>query len=98
MKSGNEEKQNAWMEARGHEFALFIDTFTQKNHLPPISDDKKSGGFVIVGWSLGCSFAFATVSSADTLPADVRDRFAPNLRALIAHGLSEPYSRAFSSR
>jgi len=85
IKSGDEEIKTAWMAARGHEIALFIDSFVQKHKLPPISDDGKSGGYAILAWSLGCPFAFSAISSADTLPADVRDRLAPRFRALIVH-------------
>jgi len=83
------EKRASFMEARGHEFGSFIDIFTQKFGLPPISDDGKTGGSIVLGWSMGSLFAAATVAHAPTLPVDVRSRIAQHVRALVVYG--EPF-------
>ncbi|THH12476.1 hypothetical protein EW146_g7663 [Bondarzewia mesenterica] len=83
---GTDEQKDAYMKARGHEIATFIDLFVQKHNLPPISDDGKTGGVVILGWSLGNSMSMASIANLDTLPTDVQSRFASRVRTLIMHG------------
>lgn len=82
------EKRAAFIEARGHEYAFFIDIFAQKFGLPPISDDGKIGGSVVLGWSMGSLYAAATIAYAPTLPVDLRFRLAQNVRALVVYGES----------
>ncbi|KAF5388382.1 hypothetical protein D9615_000797 [Tricholomella constricta] len=85
MSGGPEEKKDAEIQALGHQIALFIDNFIQKYNIPPISEDGRSGGIVFLAWSLGCTFAFATIASSLTLPAEVRDRLASRIRSLILY-------------
>jgi pimeloyl-ACP methyl ester carboxylesterase len=88
MNGGNDQQRDVEIEARGHEIASFIDIFTQKQNLPPISDDGKSGGIILLGWSLGNALSLAAISSSHSLSHDVRSRFASSIRALIVYGLS----------
>ncbi|ESK92030.1 hypothetical protein Moror_10314 [Moniliophthora roreri MCA 2997] len=81
--SSTQSEKDAFMEARGHEIAIFIDTFIQKFDLPPLSADGMSGGVAILGWSIGSSHAAAAVASSSTLPSDIRARLSRYLRSLI---------------
>ncbi|PBK96047.1 hypothetical protein ARMGADRAFT_1028269 [Armillaria gallica] len=74
--------QEALVEARGHEIALFIDTFIQKNNLPSISS---GGGVALLGWSLGATFAPIVISSVDTLAEDIRRRLSEYILSLILY-------------
>ncbi|KAK0472647.1 Alpha/Beta hydrolase protein [Armillaria novae-zelandiae] len=78
----DDSQREALVEARGHEIALFIDTFIQKFDLPSISS---GGGVVLFGWSLGATFAPIAISSTDTLPEDVRRRLSEYMRSLILY-------------
>jgi hypothetical protein len=82
----SEEKAEFWRD-RGHEIALFIDAFIKENNIPPISNDGQSGGVILLGWSLGCGEANATVAHVDTLPPPLRSHLASYIRALILYGL-----------
>ncbi|PBK96045.1 hypothetical protein ARMGADRAFT_925187 [Armillaria gallica] len=78
----DDSQREALVEARGHEIALFIDTFIQKFNLPSISS---GGGVALLGWSLGATFAPIVISSVDTLPEDVRRRLSEYMRSLILY-------------
>ncbi|KAK0244788.1 Alpha/Beta hydrolase protein [Armillaria nabsnona] len=78
----SDSQREALVEARGHEIALFIDTFVQKFNLPSISS---GGGVALLGWSLGATFASIVISSIDTLPVDVRRRLSDYMRSLILY-------------
>ncbi|THH21276.1 hypothetical protein EW146_g257 [Bondarzewia mesenterica] len=90
--TGTDQQKSAWMQARGQEVANFIDAFIQKYDIPAISDDGKSGGIALLGWSVGAPFACAAIASVDTLPPDARARLGSRIRTLIAH---EPAPMAF---
>ncbi|KAG6839796.1 hypothetical protein C0991_011599 [Blastosporella zonata] len=85
LNGGGDAKKEAVHHARGLEFATFIDNFISKNNIHPISEDGKSGGIVLLGWSFGCTFALAAISSACALPVDVRARLGAHIRAVIAY-------------
>ncbi|PBK62115.1 hypothetical protein ARMSODRAFT_895896 [Armillaria solidipes] len=78
----DDSQREGLVEARGHEIALFIDTFIQKFNLPSISS---GGGVALLGWSLGATFALIVISSVDTLPEDVRRRLNEYMRSLILY-------------
>ncbi|KAK0183634.1 hypothetical protein F5146DRAFT_179242 [Armillaria mellea] len=78
----DDSQREVLVEARGHEIALFIDTFIQKFNLPSISS---GGGVALLGWSLGATFAPIAISSIDTLPEDVRRRLSEYMCSLILY-------------
>jgi pimeloyl-ACP methyl ester carboxylesterase len=82
---GTDEQRTSFLTDRGHEIAFFIDAFIQKHNLPPISLDGKTGGAVLVGWSLGNAVSLATIAYADSLPSDVQSRLAGYIRGLVLH-------------
>lgn len=85
MNGGSDQQKDSEIEARGHEIASFINNFIEKESLPTISRDGKTGGVILLGWSLGAAFALAAVSSSFTLPEDTRSHFTSQLRTVIAY-------------
>ncbi|KAI0635407.1 Alpha/Beta hydrolase protein [Trametes polyzona] len=85
LTSGSDEQKAAFLRDRGIETATFIDRFVQQFGVPPISRDGKSGGFALLGWSLGNVAALSAVTNIDALPDDARQRWAAGMRALILH-------------
>ncbi|GJE91915.1 alpha/beta hydrolase [Phanerochaete sordida] len=83
LSSESADAKAAFLRARGVEFATFICRFAAQHNIPAASPVGKSGGFAVLGWSLGCAFAHATVSHFDTLPAGPKEYFSQNLRGLI---------------
>ena len=86
LKQGTEDERGNYLKNRGHEFATFIHAFVNENNIPPISEDGKSGGVVLLGWSMGCGEAIATIAHAGTLPPDIRTRLSSYIRALVLYG------------
>ncbi|KJA14242.1 hypothetical protein HYPSUDRAFT_220572 [Hypholoma sublateritium FD-334 SS-4] len=82
---GDAERRAAFMEARGHEMASFIDIFTQTFKLPPVSERGEKGGAILFGWSFGTQFASAVLAYSATLPPDVRFRLASQLRSVVIY-------------
>lgn len=83
--TGGDEERDAQMEARGHEIGTFIATFIQRFSLPPPSDDKKTGGVCLLGWSVGALFQLAAIATADTLPEAARSVLSSHIRSLILY-------------
>ncbi|OSD07666.1 alpha/beta-hydrolase [Trametes coccinea BRFM310] len=85
LASGTDEEKALYLKARGLEVASFIDQFVVKHGIPPVSEDGKYGGFVLVGWSLGNTVTLSTVANVDSLDAAARSRWASHMRALVLH-------------
>ncbi|PBK63889.1 hypothetical protein ARMSODRAFT_893703 [Armillaria solidipes] len=81
----SEADRDAQIAARGHEIASFVDAFIQKFKLPPLSDDGKTGGVALLGWSVGGAFPVAAVASSSTLPTNVQTRLGSYVRSLIVY-------------
>lgn len=91
LEGGSDEQKAALLRKRGVEIGTFIDRFILQNGILPISADGKTGGIVIVGWSLGVAFALAALANVDILPSDAQARFATYLRSVILEGTQSIY-------
>jgi len=89
--TGSDDDKAGFIVSRGIELANFIDAFIQKNDLPPISNDGKTGGVAILGWSAGNLLTCAAIANIGSLSAASKDRFKLYLRA---HIMQEPPSIA----
>lgn len=85
---GTDVQKEAEFQARGLEFATFINNFIMQHNLPPISEDRKTGGIILLGWSFGSVAALATISNAHNLSIDGRARLGAYIRTVIAYGES----------
>lgn len=83
MAKGSDADKATFLSSGGLEIMAFIDEFIQRYDLPPISDDGKTGGVALAGWSLGNIVNCAAISSAERLSPDVKSRIAKYLKALI---------------
>ena len=88
LSTGTDDEKAGFLRARGVEIATFIDRFAERNETTEVSADGKTGGFAILGWSLGCALVHAAVAHVDGLPSALKRRFSNNLRALIFEGKS----------
>ncbi|KAJ7489033.1 hypothetical protein FB451DRAFT_1337031 [Mycena latifolia] len=82
--SGDDER-DVQMEARGHEIGTFIATFIKRFNLPPPSNDGKTGGAILFGWSLGSLSLLAVIGTADTMPEATRSVLSSHVRSLIVY-------------
>lgn len=83
LTDGTDAQKTEYLAKRGIEIATFVDNFIQLYNLPAMSDDGESGGVVLLGWSLGCSFTLSAVANLDKLPKAVRHRLASYMKAHI---------------
>ncbi|KAJ7764861.1 Alpha/Beta hydrolase protein [Mycena metata] len=90
--TGSDEEKANFIKSRGVELANFIDTFIQNNQLPPISDDGKTGGVALLGWSAGNLITAAAIANLDALSDASKKRLKSHLRG---HIMQEPPSIAF---
>lgn len=84
--TGSDDEKAHFINCRGVELANFIDTFIQNNQLPPISDDAKTGGVALLGWSAGTLITAAAIVNLDTLSEASKKRFKSHLRGHIMQG------------
>ncbi|PBK63897.1 hypothetical protein ARMSODRAFT_893753 [Armillaria solidipes] len=82
--SGDEERDFE-IEMRGHEISSFVDIFIQNHNLPRVSNDGKSGGASLLGWSVGGAYVVAAIASTGTLPVDVQTRLGAYVRSMIVY-------------
>ncbi len=94
--SGDEERDFE-IEMRGHEIASFVDIFIQNHNLPRVSDDGKSGGASLLGWSVGGAYVVAAIASTETLPVDVQTRLGAYVRSMIVYGSFSASTSGFRS-
>ncbi|KAJ7595267.1 hypothetical protein C8J56DRAFT_921979 [Mycena floridula] len=92
---GSEAEKREILIKRGLEIARFVDVFIREHDIPPISEDGKCGGIVLLGWSAGARETVSAIAGIDQLPPD--SAFKTHLRAHIMHevpcialGLQEP--------
>ncbi|KAF9801423.1 hypothetical protein IEO21_10112 [Rhodonia placenta] len=83
LSGGSDDERADFVRARGLEIATFVDRFIENQGVPPISEDGKSGGIALLGWSLGSAFVLSTISCCDTWPTELQSRLKTHLRALI---------------
>ena len=86
LTNGTSEAKTEWLRARGFEIATFIDTFIQRENLPPVSAEGNRGGAALLGWSAGTLFTAATIAHVPALPPPVQARLASYLRVHILEG------------
>lgn len=88
LRSGDSELHNEFARTRAKEFATFIKNFIEYDKkLPRISEDGKSGGIVLMGWSAGNNFIIPLLAYADVIDKDTREKVEPYLRSLLIFGM-----------
>ncbi|KAG6867682.1 hypothetical protein C0993_012450 [Termitomyces sp. T159_Od127] len=85
MSGGTEEQKVAELQARGIEIATFIDNLILQNNLSPVTQDRKEGGIILLGWSLGSASALAAIASAHALPSETRARLGAHIKSVIIY-------------
>lgn len=80
------EGQKQFMLERGLEIAYFIEKIIAQSNIPPTQADQRTGGVVLVGWSLGCSVADFLLSNVDSLSPSTLSTLSKYLHTVIYHG------------
>jgi hypothetical protein len=75
------------MERLGAEVAHPLIWFAETHKIPQISADGKSGGFSIMGWSMGTVTPMALLAYPDFVGKDTYAKLEPYFRQLILYGM-----------
>jgi len=77
----------SFMERLALEVKHFLLWFVDTHNIPKISADRKSGGFAVMGWSMGNATAFSLIGYPDVVGNESYQRLEPYLRQLILYGV-----------
>lgn len=68
------------------QLAWFLEHFVKHENTPKVSLDRKSGGFILMGWSFGNATTLSLLADPAVLPTELYERIEPYLRSLILYG------------
>ena len=74
------------MKARGLELARFLVWVIKDQKIPPASEDGKTGGLALLGWSLGNITTMAFLGNLKSYPEDIVETLEPYLRTFLIYG------------
>jgi len=76
----------SFMERLALEVKHFLLWFVDTHKIPKITADRKSGGFAVMGWSMGCATALSILAYPEVVGNESYQRLEPYLRQLILYG------------
>ena len=82
----SDEERAAFLNARGVEIALFLDSLIDVLGLPAPTEDGTNGGLELMGWSMGTMFVMCTAASIPSFPPHVQTRLQLYVRRMILFG------------
>ena len=77
----------SFMERLALEVKHFLLWFVDTHKIPKITADRKSGGFSVMGWSMGNATAFSILGYPDVVGKESYRRLEPYLRQIILYGV-----------
>jgi hypothetical protein len=69
------------------EVASFLLWFADTQNIPKISDDGKSGGFSVMGWSMGIVGPLSLLAHPNIVPKESQQKLASYFRQFILYGI-----------
>ncbi|KAF7293877.1 AB hydrolase-1 domain-containing protein [Mycena chlorophos] len=80
--------EQSFQDRLGIELAHVLAHFVRKSDVRPVSEDRTTGGMVLMGWSSGNNTTLALLGSASVIPKEVYDEIEPYLRELVMYDAS----------
>ncbi|KAG6896565.1 hypothetical protein C0992_007416 [Termitomyces sp. T32_za158] len=77
--------RRAFLKCLGLQLAQFIQWFIEQHNVPRVSADRKTGGFAVMGWSLGNTTAITLFSHRDLLSSQTYDFLKDYVKNLIIY-------------
>jgi pimeloyl-ACP methyl ester carboxylesterase len=68
------------------QLAWFLEHFIKQKGTPKLSADRKSGGFILMGWSLGNVTTLSLLSDPDAIPKPLYEIVEPYLMSIVLYG------------
>ncbi|KAL5488023.1 hypothetical protein ACEPAI_6131 [Sanghuangporus weigelae] len=87
LKDGTDEAKEQFMRTRGLEIARFLVWLVKELNIPPASEDGKSGGIALLGWSLGNITTMAFLGNLSSYAEDITETLEPYLRTFFIYDL-----------
>ena len=89
LSDSSAEVQTVALRAQAVEIAIFLDYFVASNDIPQVAerDGKRSGGIVLLTWSLSNVLAFGLLAEAASLPEETRAVLNDYLQTIILFGI-----------
>jgi hypothetical protein len=84
----------SFMERLALEVKHFLLWFIDAHNIPKITADCQSGGFVVMGWSMGNATAFSLLGYPDIVGNESYRRLEPYFRQLILYGVCLEHDNA----
>jgi hypothetical protein len=78
--------RKSFMERLALQVTYFLQWFIRVHNTPCISSDRKSGGLVIMGWSLGNATSLSFLGHPDVVPQESYQELVPFLKRIIIFG------------
>ncbi|KAJ7129097.1 hypothetical protein C8R46DRAFT_925683 [Mycena filopes] len=69
----------------GLQMAWFLEHFIKHEATPKVSPDRRTGGFLLVGWSFGNAATLALLADPSVIPPPVYQIVEPYLRSLVLY-------------
>lgn len=76
----------SFMERIGLEVTYFLLWFVRTYDIPSISDNRKSGGLAVMGWSMGNITSLTVLGQADVVPKETYQKLKHYLKEVILFG------------
>jgi hypothetical protein len=76
----------SFMERLGAEVAHLLNWFAETHRVPKIGADRKSGGFCVMGWSMGSATPMALLGYPEFIGKEAYRKLEPYFRQLILYG------------
>jgi hypothetical protein len=80
-----------FMERLGAEVAHLLVWFAETHQIPQISADQKSGGFSVMGWSMGNATPMSLLGCPEFVGKEAYTKLEPYFRQLILYGMRRPH-------
>jgi len=74
-----------FMERLGLEVTHFLLWFAETHQVPKISADRKTGGFAVMGWSMGNATTMASITYSEVIGKETYSKLEPYFRRLILY-------------
>ncbi|KAJ7087054.1 hypothetical protein C8R43DRAFT_908925, partial [Mycena crocata] len=72
------------------QIAWFFEHFIKHENIPKVGPDRKSGGFILLGWSFGNATALALLSDPAVIPKPLYESIEPYVMSLVLY--DPPYT------
>ncbi|KAF8067693.1 hypothetical protein FPV67DRAFT_1416215 [Lyophyllum atratum] len=82
------EGRKVFLDRLAVQVADFLKQYIEKESIPKISADHKSGGFAIMGWSMGTATAMALFSDPSLISSELYALLEPYVKDLVLYGTS----------